>query len=53
LSEELEAVMRGARDKAVERRARIDTWIAARLEEAAHFARGHGRLHKQVEPGNR
>jgi hypothetical protein len=39
--EELEAVMREARDNAIRRRARVEVWIAARLEEAARFAREH------------
>lgn len=40
--EELATVMRAARDRARERRALADAWIAARLEEAARFAREHG-----------
>lgn len=39
--EELALVMREAREVAVQRRAKADAWIAARLEEAAQFAREH------------
>jgi hypothetical protein len=51
--EELAVVMRGARDRAIQRRARGEAWIAARLEEAARFAREHGRPRKHDEPGER
>jgi hypothetical protein len=37
--EELALVMREAREVAVQRRARADAWVAARLKEAAQFAR--------------
>jgi hypothetical protein len=50
--EELDAVMREARDRAVQRRARAEAWIAARLEEASLFAREHGLPRKPDEPGN-
>jgi hypothetical protein len=36
--EELVLVMREARDVAVQRRAKADTWIAAKLKEATLFA---------------
>ncbi|HEY2408593.1 MAG TPA: hypothetical protein VGI10_21450 [Polyangiaceae bacterium] len=36
--EELALVMREAREVAVQRRAQVDAWIAARLAEAARFA---------------
>lgn len=39
--EELAIVMLEARDLAMQRRAISDAWIAARLEEAARFAREH------------
>lgn len=39
--EELAIVMCAARDLAIQRRALSDAWIAARLEEAAQFARDH------------
>ena len=41
--EELALVMREARDLAIERRAKADAWIAARLQEAAQFARENTR----------
>lgn len=41
--EELALVMREARDLAVERRAKADAWIAARLQEAAQYARENTR----------
>ena len=37
--EELALVMREARDVAVQRRAAVDAWIAARLKEASDFGR--------------
>jgi len=37
--EELALVMREAREVAAQRRAKADAWVAARLEEAARFAR--------------
>ena len=37
--EELALVMREARELAMQRRAKADAWIAARLEEASRFAR--------------
>jgi hypothetical protein len=39
--EELALVMREARDVAVQRRAKADAWIAARLKEAALYAETH------------
>lgn len=51
--EELEAVMREARDRAVQRRALADAWIAARLEEAARFAREHGGGRERGEHGDK
>jgi hypothetical protein len=51
--EELALVMREARDRAVERRARGDAWIAARLEEAAKFARENGGTRIWGERGER
>lgn len=39
--EELAVVMREARDSAVQRRATADAWVAARLKEAAIFARAN------------
>jgi hypothetical protein len=48
--EELETVMRAALELALQRRARGKAWIAARLEEAAQYAREHGRPRKG-EPG--
>jgi len=41
--EELALVMREAREAAVRRRAIADAWIAARLKEAAEFARKNTR----------
>jgi hypothetical protein len=41
--EELALVMREAREAAVKRRALADAWVAARLDEAARFAREHAR----------
>ena len=41
--EELALVMREARELAVQRRAKADAWIAARLEEAAQFGRENTR----------
>jgi hypothetical protein len=41
--EELALVMREARELAVQRRAKADAWIAARLEEAARFGRENTR----------
>lgn len=38
--EELALVMRAARDAAVQRRAKADAWIAARLTEASRLAQG-------------
>ena len=48
--EELEVVMREARDRAVERRVRAEAWIDERLEEAARFAREHGQPRKHPSP---
>ncbi|MEZ4293683.1 MAG: hypothetical protein R3B70_01810 [Polyangiaceae bacterium] len=39
--EELELVMKAARDIAIKRRELSDAWIAARLEEATRLAREH------------
>jgi hypothetical protein len=39
--EELALVMREARDLAVERRAKADAWIAAKLKEATLYAQAH------------
>lgn len=39
--EELALVMREARDVAVQRRAKADAWIAARLKEATLYAETH------------
>ena len=50
--EELAIVMLEARDLAVQRRALSDAWIAARLEEAARFAREHRLPRKQEEGGS-
>jgi hypothetical protein len=44
--EELAIVMCEARDLAIQRRALSDAWIAARLEEAARFARERRTPHK-------
>ena len=41
--EELALVMREARDLAVQRRAKADAWIAARLKEATVYAETHSR----------
>lgn len=41
--EELALVMREARDLAVQRRAKADAWIAAKLKEATLFAEAHSR----------
>jgi hypothetical protein len=41
--EELALVMREARELAVQRRAKADAWIAARLEEAARVGRENTR----------
>lgn len=41
--EELALVMREARDLAIQRRAKADAWIAARLEEAEQYARENTR----------
>ena len=49
--EELAAVMREARDLAIQRRALAAAWIAERLEEAACFAAEHGLPQKRDEPG--
>ena len=49
--EELETVMREARDLAFQCRARADAWIGARLEEAARFAQKHGRPRKPDSAG--
>jgi len=48
--EELALVMREARDLAIERRAKADAWIAARLQEAARFARESTRAGRGREP---
>ena len=47
--EELALVMREARELAVPERAKSDAWIAARLKEAAQYARENARA-KQVDP---
>jgi hypothetical protein len=39
--EELALVMREAREVAVQRRAKADAWIAARLKEATLYAETH------------
>jgi hypothetical protein len=44
--EELALVMREARDLAIERGKVSDAWVAARLEEAARYAREHARPRK-------
>jgi hypothetical protein len=49
--EELELVMREARDLAIERGKVSDAWVAARLEEAARYAREHRRPRKPVGSG--
>jgi hypothetical protein len=49
--QELEIVMREARDRAVERHTRAAAWIDERLEEAARFAREHGQPSKPTSPG--
>jgi hypothetical protein len=49
--EELAIVMLEARNLAVHRRALSDAWIAARLEEAARFAREHRLPRKNEEDG--
>lgn len=51
--EELEIVMREARDAAVQRRGLRDAWIAARLEEAARYAQEHGRPRREDEASGR
>jgi len=48
--EELALVMREARELAVERRAKADAWVAARLQEAARFARENTRARRAREP---
>jgi len=48
--EELALVMREARELAVQRRAKSDAWIAARLEEAARFARENTRARRSDPP---
>jgi hypothetical protein len=45
--EELALVMREARSLAIQRRAKADAWIAARLEEAEQYAR---REHPSTSP---
>jgi hypothetical protein len=49
--EELAVVMLEARDRAIERYALAEAWIAARLEEATRFAREHRLPRKHDEPG--
>jgi len=41
--EELALVMREARDVAIQRRAKADDWIAAKLREAAIYGQTHSR----------
>ncbi len=41
--EELALVMREARDLAVQRRAKADAWIAAKLKEATLYAQAHSK----------
>lgn len=50
--EELALVMAEARDLAVQRRALSDAWVAARLEEAARFAREQRRPRKTEDCGS-
>jgi hypothetical protein len=45
--EELALVMREAKELAVQRRAKADAWIAARLEEAARFGRENTRAGRE------
>ena len=47
--EELAVVMREARELAVQRRAKADAWIAARLEDAARFGRENTRIDRTRE----
>ena len=49
--EELALVMREAREVAVQRRALADSWVAARLKEAALFGREQSR--DKRAPGRR
>src|SRR6187399_2513042 len=46
--EELALVMREARELAVQRKAIADAWVAARLQEAAQFARENARPRRAV-----
>jgi nitrogen fixation protein FixH len=48
--EELALVMREARELAVQERAKSDAWIAARLEEAARYARENTRARQSDPP---
>lgn len=47
--EELALVMREARELAVERRAKVDAWISARLRDAARFAQENTRGRRTSE----
>jgi len=47
--EELALVMREARELAVQRRALVDAWITAQLEEASRFARENTRGRRPTE----
>jgi hypothetical protein len=46
----LALVMREARELAVQERAKSDAWIAARLEEAAQYARENTRARRSDPP---
>jgi hypothetical protein len=48
--EELALVMREARELAVQRQAKSDAWIAARLGEAAQYARENTRAGRRDPP---
>jgi len=48
--EELALVMREARDLAVQRRAKSDAWVAARLKEASLFAEANSQARRTSKP---
>ncbi len=48
--EELALVMREARDLAVQRRAKADAWVAARLKEASIFAQANSQARRTSKP---
>ena len=48
--EELALVMREARDLAVQRQAKADAWVAARLKEASIFAKANSQARRTDKP---